>query len=66
MGDHRTLIGACIYLMSSSRLGKRSWVNSAADLGVMFIVSDVNVCASVQIIDMGGEGPWETNLISII
>ena len=40
-------------------------MNPAADLGGMFIVPDVNVCASVQIINMGHKGPWETNWISI-
>ena len=36
-------------------------MNSTADLGVMFIVPDVNVRASVQIINMGDKGLCETN-----
>ena len=33
----------------------------AADLGGIFIVLNVTVRASVQIINMGGIGPWETH-----
>ena len=40
-------------------------MNSAADLGGMFIVPAVNVRASVQIKNIGDKGPWETNWISI-
>ena len=36
-------------------------MNSTADLDGMFIVPDVNVRASVQIINMGDKGIWETN-----
>ena len=32
-------------------------MNSAADLGGTFFVSDVNVCASVKIINIGDKGP---------
>ena len=35
-------------------------MNSAADFGGMFIIPDVNVRVSVQIINMGDKGPWET------
>ena len=40
-------------------------MNSAADFGRMFIIPDVNVRVSVQIINMGDKGPWETNWISV-
>ena len=37
-------------------------MNLVADMGVMFIVPDVTVRASLQIINIG---PWETDWISI-
>ena len=36
-------------------------MNSAADLGDIFIFLDVTVKAYVQIINMGDIGPWETD-----
>ena len=33
----------------------------AADLGGIFIIPDVTVRASVQIINMGDTEPWETD-----
>ena len=36
-------------------------MNSAAGLGRMFIIPDVHVRASVQIINMGDKGPSETS-----
>ena len=40
-------------------------MNSAADMGGMFIVPGVTICASLQIINIGDTGPWETDWISI-
>ena len=37
-------------------------MNSSADLAGMFIVLDVNVRVSVQIINMGDKGPWEISI----
>ena len=42
-------------------------MNSAAEMGGMFIVPDVTVCASLQIININTRDtePWETDWISI-
>ena len=40
-------------------------MNSTADLSGIFIIPDVTARASVQIINMGDIGPWETDWISI-
>ena len=39
-------------------------MNSAADLGGILIVPDTTAPVSVQIMDMGDRGPWETDWIS--
>ena len=41
-------------------------MNSTTDLGGVFIIPGVNVRVSVQMINMGDTGPWETNWISVI
>ena len=41
-------------------------MNSAADLGGIFIVLDATVTCFAQIINMGGTGPWETDWITFI
>ena len=40
-------------------------MSSAADLSGVFVIPDVNVHVSVQIINMEDKGPLETNWISI-
>ena len=42
-----------------------SLMNSAADLGGIFIIPDVTALSSVQIMNMGDVGPWETDCIPI-
>ena len=61
MDDHRTVIGACIYLTTSGHWVEGAEVNSAADLDGINIVPDITACASVQIMNIGDIGPLETD-----
>ena len=40
-------------------------MNLATDMGGIFIIPDVTARASLQIINIGDTGPWETDWISI-